>query len=339
MRIGLLVDYRGCFWSSTTNVRTGTTMNVSRISELLSDAGHEPDVMEFADVDLGQRWHGVPVVFTSAEDRGLAYKGYIEDIVLALESAGARTFPRFPLLRAHHNKVFMELLRKQLAPETFLSRETRTFGAFEEFQPRVGEVPMPAVVKSAAGAGSSGVRLVATLPEALIAARSLSQSDPRLEEVRELAKQRLRPGYRRTSTHRSKFIVQPLIPNLRGDFKVLKYGRRYFAVYRGNRAEVAMASGGGLLDFDVDSHVDVEALLAFAADFAEAVANPWLSMDIAHVDGGFQLIEFQALHFGPATLEKSEFHYLQDDRGGFQCVPGQMELEQAFVDALCDELN
>jgi hypothetical protein len=86
--------------------------------------------MRYADLDLSADLHGVPVLYTSSEDRGLQYKSWIEDLVLAMEAAGARTIPSFRFLRAHHNKVMMEALRTQLFPKEAALLHTYSFGTY-----------------------------------------------------------------------------------------------------------------------------------------------------------------------------------------------------------------
>ena len=81
----------------------------------------------------------------------------MEDIVLALKGLGAHVVPEYEFLRAHHNKVYMEILRKRMMDE-----DDRllclTFGSLEEF--KASDIPdQQYVVKKASGAGSKGVAL------------------------------------------------------------------------------------------------------------------------------------------------------------------------------------
>ena len=50
--------------------------------------------------------------------------------------------------------------------------------------------------------------------------------------------------YHRASVHNRKFIVQNYIDGLSGDYKVLKYGSKFYSLYRKNRDNDFRASGG-----------------------------------------------------------------------------------------------
>ena len=51
------------------------------------------------------------VLYTSSEDIGGLYKNYIEDIIYGLHLQGTKLIPDYKYLKAHNNKVFMEILR------------------------------------------------------------------------------------------------------------------------------------------------------------------------------------------------------------------------------------
>ncbi|MDG4758929.1 hypothetical protein [Micromonospora sp. WMMD710] len=94
-RILILTDYRGTFYSTARTRHGLCTMDVDRITTYLRGAGLEPEVVRFADLDLNEDLYGVPVLYTSSEDHGLHYKSWIEDLVLALETAGAQVIPGY----------------------------------------------------------------------------------------------------------------------------------------------------------------------------------------------------------------------------------------------------
>lgn len=331
VHIVLLEDYRGAFWSSTTNAQSLTTMDKARLRDAFARHGHSVQFLSFSRLDDIPDWNGVPFLYTSSEDPGLCYKSYIEDRVLQLELLGARPIPGFAMLRAHHNKVFMELLRRVYLASDPMTGATLSLGALEELNAGARLPPTPAFVKEAAGAGSSTVRLARTPRQLrkLVSRASLSYNGLALEYARRI----LRPEYAGCSTHRNKFVVQAQIQGLSGDFKVLRYGERYFPVYRRNRTRDVRASGGGRLDFDVEKYVDPELLIRYSHEVSESLPSPFLSMDVALTETGFSLIEFQALHFGPAALEKSKRHWTVDKNGRIDEVIGPSQLELVFAEA------
>lgn len=332
-QVAILVDYRGAFWSSTKNVSTLTSMNVSALQAELAALGHPSRVIEFAAVDLHEDWSGIPIIFTSSEDADLLYKSYVEDVVLGLSLAGARLIPRYEFLRAHHNKSFMEHLRAVRLPEDSLGRGTRTYGCFEELR-EARHPSAPAVVKPSAGAGSRGVEIVENRKQLEEYAKEVSRSDDFVTAFKSAVKTRLRPGFVPESQNRRKFIVQPLIADLSGDFKVLVYGRRYFGVHRSNRRGAATASGGGVLDFAIENYVDPDHLLAYAGSLVDRLGTPFLSLDIGHTGDAFHLLEFQAVNFGPATLERSSRHYVRNRGGRFATANSSADLEKTFAEAV-----
>ncbi len=329
----ILVDYRGAFWSSKKVTTTPTTMDCSALRAALAERGFRTVLMGFDQVVPSDRWRAIPVVYTSSEDPGLQYKSYIEDVVLALDRCGARLLPRFDLLRAHHNKVYMELLRRILIPDDPLADGTAAFGTVEEYR-RSARAPGPPVfVKGAAGAGSETVRFAGGPQAAMSAARAISRTGWGGRAVRSAVKAVLRPGFTPPSAHRGKFVVQRALPSLDGDFKVLRYGRRYYAVHRGLRPDAPTASGAGNLDFDIASRVDPARLLAYAGEVGRRIDSPFLSMDIAQAGDRFFLLEFQAVCFGSATLQWSSHHFVATD-DGFVRRPNSLSLEQVFAEAV-----
>ena len=106
----LITDYRNQFYES---VRShGASMDLARMEKYFSNRGYNLKVMQFREIDFQSNdYKGYSILYQSSEDRGLLYKDYIEDILLGLDMQGAHLIPDFPKFRAHHNKVFMEILR------------------------------------------------------------------------------------------------------------------------------------------------------------------------------------------------------------------------------------
>ena len=242
----VLTDYRGAFYSSTKNTKTLCTLNVNKIENYFRKQGFLVDCREFSQVDMSCDYSGTAVLYNSSEDYGLYYRSYIEDIVLALKNLGALLVPDFEYLRAHHNKCFMELLRKSLLPEEAAKVNTRIYGTYEEFKKDI----LPEgryVVKDSYGAGSSGVELADSLRDLDRVVKKHSMNYSAAVITREMRRRLLwGKNYHRASVHNRKFIVQNYIEGLSGDYKVLKYGSRFYSLYRKNRDNDFRASGGGI---------------------------------------------------------------------------------------------
>ncbi|MER7333103.1 MULTISPECIES: hypothetical protein [unclassified Micromonospora] len=334
----ILTDYRGAFHSTVATQRTLCTMNISRISGLLRDFGHEVETRQFSEVDFRRDYRNVHLLYTSSEDIGLAYRSYLEDVILALQLSGAEPIPHFPYLRAHHNKSMMEMLRYRLFPKDAEAFGTRVYGTYEELVAQEPEGGWPKVVKSAYGAGSRQVARADDRRTLLSTARRLSRTWDPGDVLRELRRRVLWRDYPRSSLHRGKFVVQQLVDGLDGDFKVLRYGRRYYVLYRRNRPADFRASGSGRFTGLIPDEIETDQLLDYARGAAEIIGTPCLSLDIGYDGRDFHLIEFQCLHFGTLTAERSTRHWM--DRGGrWEERVEPCDLELVFSEAIHEHLT
>lgn len=329
----VLTDYRGAFYSSTKNTKTLCTMNVNNLVKYLAEHGFQVTCKEFSQIDYSKDYSATAVLYNSSEDYGLYYRSFIEDVVLALKGLGAQLIPDFPYLRAHHNKCFMELLRKQLLSEESKVVDTHVYGTYEEFQ-KDTLAEGKYVIKDAYGAGGSGVKLANNLIELNKLAKKYSRNKSVQVLVRELRRRILwGKDYHRASIHNKKFIVQRFIEGLSGDYKVLRYGEKFYSLYRKNRDNDFRASGGGKLTFDLPEGVLENDLLSFAKRISDAIGTPLCSMDIAWDGKQFVLIEFQCLCFGPYTAEYSD-HYSEFVSGEWKHYQEKCDLEQILADAV-----
>ena len=334
----LLTDYRGAFYSSTKNKKTLCTLNVKNIFEYFTKAGVQVTCKEFSQVDLSQNYFGTAVLYNSSEDYGLYYRSYIEDVVLALKNLGATLIPDFQFLRAHHNKCYMELLRKQLLPEEAKKVSTHIYGTYEEFK----KDTLPEgkyVVKDSYGAGSAGVELADNLAQLDKIVKKHSRNNSIQVIARELRRRILwGKTYHKSSIHNKKFIIQHFIDGLSGDYKVLKYGDRFYTLYRKNRDNDFRASGGGKLTFDLPEGVLEKDLLSFAKKISDEIGTPLCSMDIAWNGCQFVLIEFQCLCFGPYTAEYAD-HYSMFIDDSWKTYNTRSDIEQILVEAVINYID
>ena len=338
----LLVDFHGRFQSSV--LREDGSMDVGAICHLFSERGYRAQVRRFWEMDFRQEsYRGWPVLYQSPEDPDLHYKGYVEDVLLALESQGAVLIPPFHCFRAHHNKVFMELLRDLSSDERVAGIRARTYGTLEDFledrRPQMG----PCLLKPAAGAGSKGIVKLETGQDWARAVRRATRSPQPLSEA---FKNLLRPWLRwlsrkyamtheEHSLYRAKIVIQELVPNMTHDYKVLIYGHKHYVLLRRNRKNDFRASGSGVFEFPEKPPA---ALLDFASAVFHRFQAPHISMDIGWDGRRFQLLEFQFVHFGNYTLQRSAWHFRQQS-GSWQLVRESPVLEQEYVRSVTDFLD
>lgn len=334
----LLTDYRGAFFSTVAS-KYNVTMNVRLIVAEFSKRGIAVEVCAYGDLNLTENFRGRVVIYTSSEDSDLRYKSFVEDVILTLHHLGATVLPGYHLLRAHHNKTMMEGLRYTYFPDEAAALGTKIFGAFEDInQTFDGPTVYPKIIKSAAGAGSVSVALATDRDDLLTKLRNLSRSALSLHEVlRERGKRMLRKGWQPRSLHRDKFIVQNMIRGLEGDFKVLVFGDRYYVLSRKNRPGDFRASGSGLFSYDIPAGVNLSDLLDFASACFGKINAPTLSIDVAFDGVKFWTVEFQALHFGTLTAEKSP-HYHVKAGDVWKTIAEDCVIEAVYVEAIAKHI-
>lgn len=320
----LLVDYRGYFYSSVRG--RDVSMDVGLVQQYFGEHGLDLEVKRFRDVDFRtQNYCDQVVLYQSSEDRDLFHKSYVEDIVLGLQLQGALLVPRFECFRAHHNKVFMEILRDLCTVDEIHSVQSRGFGTLEDFL--ACEVECPTVIKPSAGAMSKGVRLLTDKRHKRRLGEHVSRSVHLKDALKSFVKAVMRKGYTPTSNHRRKFVVQQFIPGLTHDYKVLVYGDRYYVLLRRNRKGDFRASGSGMFEWPGDLPAG---LLDFARSLYVTFDVPFLSLDVGYDGEAFHAIEFQFLHFGSLTIERSTGYYV-DGPDGWTRVEGRSVLEEEFA--------
>ena len=196
-------------------------------------------------------------------------------------------------------------------------------------------IDFPAVVKTSAGAGSRGVRLIRNPKEKKQIGRALSKVGSLDDYLRELKKRLIWRGHIPYSLHRRKFIVQNFIPNLQGDYKVLIYGEKHYVVARNNRKNDFRASGSGLLRWP---EAVAPEILDFSKSIYETFDVPFISLDIAFDGRTTYLMEFQFLAFGPVTLEKSKFYFTKTE-SSWKKVEETPNLEREFAQSVVRYLS
>lgn len=304
-----LVDYRNNFYSRVGSSYEGLTLD--SIVSALAEHGFKSEIRAFCSPDLlDEDMDGVRVIYQSSEDIGLFYKGYIEDILLGLQNRGAILVPDFDCFRAHHNKVFMEILRQTSNLPELTQPRGWTFGTYEDFLKLPADsFDFPIVVKPSAGTKSSGVALAQNYEGLKKLVRRASWSPNLLDLIRR-AYFALRRKDRTLSLHRNKFVLQSFVPGLTGDYKVLVYWDRAFVLRRDNRANDFRASGSGKFSYEPDvPHGLLDAALRIRQHFDA----PMISLDVAWKDETPYVFEFQFVMFGSLTLVNSPFHFRHMD--------------------------
>lgn len=332
-KILILVDYKKTFYSSLR--RKPKTLNLELISEYFKKKGWDIEIKEFWEVPFSDAYKGVPILYQSSQDKNLFYKSYIEDIILGLETLGAIPIPDFKYLRAHENKVFMEILRDIYLEDS--SIKSLKFGVYEDLIKNLPNLRNKSVIKLAEGHGSTSVKLFKK-DETTKGIRKMTKSDLKMDALgskMELLKRKAKKLFKlkkeriveRESLNRRKFVVQNFIENLSGDFKVLIYFDKYFVLYRKTNYKDFRASGSGMFEFRKDLP---NGLLDYANKIFARFEVPFISMDIGFNGKKFFLFEFQFVRFGTKAIEDAPFFW-QKKGGRWAFVVGKTILEKEFV--------
>lgn len=308
-QIVALCDYQGRFGSKYFDKPYRSGMDKDLLKTAFLSHGVNIEFLSMADTKLIGKSCGKHIIYTSQEDHNYAYKSFIEDIVLGLEISGAHLMPKYKYLRANNNKVFMEILRKTMLPDKY-QIDTKWYGTAEEALTNIESIKFPRVIKSAAGAGSHGVKLAMGKDDFVAQIKKVSRLYNLKSEAKDRARAIKHQGYVRESIYRNKFIVQDFIPDLSNDWKVLVFDKKYYVLRRHNRPGDFRASGSGLFSFDDEVN---PSLLDAAKEIKEAFDVPLISLDLAISEDRIVLIEFQFLYFGTSTLEKSPYYYIFDE--------------------------
>ncbi len=330
-----LIDYKNHFGFSAGSKFYRSGMDIELLKKFSMEKGYSFKMMHFNDLDFRNlKTEDTLYIYTSQEDPGYHYKGYIEDIVYSLELGGAYVLPKYKYLRANNNKVFMELLRDLSKDEDFHKIKSNGFGTFEELEMSNVVANEKKVIKKAAGATSKGVFLSSNQSELLKTAKKVSSSPWTWDGIKDLVRPYLHKGYIPNSRNRKKFIIQNFIPDLKNDWKILVFGDKYFIEYRGVRENDFRASGSHKFLFNDDIADRIPAgIFHFAEKIKNILQNPHFSIDIGFVNNVFYVFEFQALSFSSYAQLKSTCYY---ERKGeeFIRVNENFPLEYLYIDSL-----
>ena len=310
-------------------------MDLKQVFNLLTAEGHQVKCFSFSEWNTLMK-EQVPhvIIYTSSEDFGDKYKSYIEDVICSLQFSKHICLPNFHFLKAHNNKVYMEMLRNVYNfqdTEIFNSQFAATIQDLEHLK-----IAFPLVVKGHAGALSKSVFKANSRKELSKIFMKISTKLPISKRVRErLRRFKHRSNYIGESTVFGKVVLQQYLENITHDWKVLVYFDKLFVLKRQNRKNDFRASGSGF--FSYTEQVPKQ-ILDFALATRKKLGVPHVSLDIALLDDKPILFEFQAIYFGTKTLENSTYHFTRQNTE-WELTSGRVELEKIYVYSILQYLH
>ena len=330
----VLIDYKEQFYCA--HKKTQRFTDLERTGALFAQAGIEQVVRRFEDLDFAREdFRDQPVWYQSSQDRGLHYKSFIEDVLLGLQLQGAVLLPAFHLFRAHHNKVFLEILRDLSGAPRIQRLRSLRFGTYEAFDRVADSLPYPQVLKGAAGDSGRAVRLVTSPRQARREARRLSYAFTPGDELDNLKKSIQYRDWVPHSRYRCKFIAQPFVPGLENDFRVQAYGHRdgpHYVVMRREIHPRSINASGGKGARTWPEHLP-DGLLDLAEEVFQRFPAPFASMDLMHDGHDLYLGEVQYLRYGTYATTHAP-HVWQRRDGAWHRVVGPRQWEAELVQAV-----
>jgi glutathione synthase/RimK-type ligase-like ATP-grasp enzyme len=348
----ILTDEQSEFLVSKADLENYTSMDIGKIRDFFISRNFNVKVCKFSELDLNENYKGVYFLYQSSEAPGSFYKRYIENLIYFLEKQGALPLPKFEYLKAHHDKASMELLRMSFKDNSLKNVQSLCYGSWVDA--RNYRAGFPVVIKAVSSSASAGVylaknktdydKLVKQAGKILIGQSPLDLLINHFKKVvkkiiKLLDKSKEKYYWSLNTTPVSTpLVVQTFIEDLKGDYKILVYGGKYYLLFRKNRENDFRASGSGkFYDVPEEEH---EALLTFAYKLTTEIDFPVLGMDVAYNGKEYFLIEFQMIDLGPITMQRSTFWYEFHD-GKWIRFYGKSDLEEEFSRAIHDfiELN
>jgi glutathione synthase/RimK-type ligase-like ATP-grasp enzyme len=329
----ILRDYRKVFGSKYNSVPYRSGLDLELLMNHLVTFGIMAELQDYSDLELNNinkrdiYWHD------SIEDIGYHYKTYMEDMILAIELAGAKVIPGFKYIRAHNNKVFMESLRKLSKNPDLNNLFSRQYGCFEEIDNQLKIANFPVVVKGSEEAQSRNVYLGKTNNDTRKIIKNITYCMPFIKKVKEYLRVQKYPGYTKESNFRKKFILQQFIPELKNDWKLLIFGDICYILRRGIKEGDFRASGSHH-NYGFGSHSSPpDGIFDFAYAIYEFFNVPYISLDVAYDGANFYIIEFQFVSFGTSTHLYSDCYFTKGENGWF-AVDNQFDIEYLYARSL-----
>ncbi len=254
-------------------------------------------------------------------------KQYIDDVLMYINRFENQNIllPNYDVFRCHENKGYQEIYKKIVGLESLNGLYHIDFIESKDEQ--------PFVLKLVDGYGSKNVSLVKNKDDFEKKYNENVKIKNSVLDLKRWVKKNilnrkeesgLLEYYKCFYTRR--YVKQPLVPNLKYDFKVLVFDNKVYVLKRNIKEGDFRASGSGLWEFPNDKDVS-RGLLDFAYYCYKKLDIPFVSLDICTNDKEFFLIEFQGLHFGPVTILDSKGYFDYDNSWKFMECKSSLEDE------------
>lgn len=337
----IITDYRNIF---RRELKSYYTISIEQMKEVFVNDGYTVKSCSYIDlINEGlEKIHNKIIIYTSSSDEG--YKRYIDDLLFYLKDFN-EIYPKYELIKCQENKGFQELYKLK---QNIKSLNTFYLCTLSDFYKIENKIKYPIILKKIDGAGSSQVFkldskeiLIKKIKEKIRVKdyykKKLKKYYATIMSKLKLNKknQKLYKEYIQEEINMEPFVLQEFVPGLDSDWKILVFGKKYYALNRKVRENDFRASGSGKLYF-LDPPKEV---LNFANEIYQKLDVPIISLDICiNKQNECSLIEFQALHFGPYTLVNSN-SYFERINNVWQKKDQKSNLAQEYAIAILGYIN
>ncbi len=295
------------------------SMDVHKIASLLNYKTEVITINDLMDIEFKPT---DIVVYTSSDEENIRL--YLRDVMFFVNQK-CRIIPSYDMLLSHENKGFQEVFRE--------SNDIEGLPGNYFFDIDDSRLPMPKVLKTVSGAGSSGVFLAKNIKDVLEVRKKYFEVTSKRKVIKLQRRLKLSKNEFSIYSYRHKgfnrFVEQEFIPNLTYDYKILVFGNRYYTLKRNIKKGGFKASGSKLVEHVRPS----DEVLNFARTIFTKLRNPYASLDIAQSQSECHLLEYQGTNFSPGTLLKSS-KLCVFVNGGWCEVKSNRDLEENYAYAL-----
>lgn len=317
------------------------SLDVGKLRQELENQGFRVKQYSFHQIVNGQEIEPHSLIFYTFSQK-YNRRMYIRDLIYQLHSAGHRVIPPYDLLLCHENKGFQELYKKKVGLDSFPALYLSGLIELDQYN-----LEYPLVLKTPDGSNGKGVYLIYDEKQLRKTVNYLNRPSFLLKlDLFRRKYLRLKkhypeyPAYSNRTDYwqyrdyilpETNFLLQPFVPELTYDNRILVFYDKYFVVRRNAIPGDFRASGTKRFDFKFDADA---ALLEFAESIYQKMnSGPFLAMDIGRIGDQFFLFEFQAIHFGITTVIKNKGYY-RKEKGVWHFDPEIKDFETELAEAL-----
>lgn len=321
----ILTDYRGLYRQG---INRNLGIDLDKVKKIFEMNGYTVCINNYDQIvnEVGiQNVSDKIIFYTSSQSE--VYRSYIDDIIYELGKKNILV-PKYDMLKCHENKNYEEIYLKE---KEIASLRSYVFAAYKDVLEYADKISYPAIVKASTGSGSISVYKVNNEKQLKSRVKQNGRNKEYIEYYLKLLyktiKRTVTKEYKQDEKYLKKFIVQQFVPGLTEDWKVLVFGKKFYALNRKVRNNDFRASGSGKFSYIEPP----KPILDHAYEIYKKMDVPFLSMDLCiDKENEVHLIEFQGLHFGPYTLINSKEYY-EYDNGVWTKVEAVSDLSEEYA--------